>query len=220
MMASRISCGRRQFDSARLIRHADRSSAPAVRAAARAAGIGMPAPRAVAAFAAGIPRARSRCARARPIAHARDVVASIRRRQRCRRVRLDPEDRHRAHGLRAGALWVPDKNIELSMTRSGQPMSPESLQARATASDGLDAAAAAHDRRQSYLQGRERRGRSLQDSGMPGSPPVRAGDGRAGALQSAERARFRFASNPHRRAAGERKRPSSFRRSTIPAPAS
>src|SRR5882757_5349113 len=25
------------------------------------------------------------------------------------------------------ALWVPDKNIELSMTRSGQPMSPDSL---------------------------------------------------------------------------------------------
>jgi diguanylate cyclase (GGDEF)-like protein len=25
------------------------------------------------------------------------------------------------------ALWVPDKNIELSLTRSGQPMSPESL---------------------------------------------------------------------------------------------
>lgn len=30
-------------------------------------------------------------------------------------------------GCALAALWVPDKNIALSMTRSGQPMSPESL---------------------------------------------------------------------------------------------
>lgn len=31
-------------------------------------------------------------------------------------------------GCALAALWVPDKNISLSLTRSGQPMSPESLQ--------------------------------------------------------------------------------------------
>jgi diguanylate cyclase (GGDEF)-like protein len=31
-------------------------------------------------------------------------------------------------GCALAALWVPDKNIALSLTRSGQPMSPESLQ--------------------------------------------------------------------------------------------
>ncbi len=31
-------------------------------------------------------------------------------------------------GCVLAALWVPDKNISLSLTRSGQPMSPESLQ--------------------------------------------------------------------------------------------
>jgi diguanylate cyclase (GGDEF)-like protein len=31
-------------------------------------------------------------------------------------------------GCALAALWVPDKNIALSVTRSGQPMSPESLQ--------------------------------------------------------------------------------------------
>jgi diguanylate cyclase (GGDEF)-like protein len=31
-------------------------------------------------------------------------------------------------GCALAALWVPDKNITLSLTRSGQPMSPESLQ--------------------------------------------------------------------------------------------
>jgi len=31
-------------------------------------------------------------------------------------------------GCALSALWVPDKNIALSLTRSGQPMSPESLQ--------------------------------------------------------------------------------------------
>ncbi len=31
-------------------------------------------------------------------------------------------------GCALAALWVPDKNIALSLTRSGQPMSPESLE--------------------------------------------------------------------------------------------
>src|SRR5271170_5822743 len=31
-------------------------------------------------------------------------------------------------GCALAALWVPDKNIAMSLTRSGQPMSPESLQ--------------------------------------------------------------------------------------------
>src|ERR1700721_4238655 len=31
-------------------------------------------------------------------------------------------------GCALAALWVPDKNIALSLTRSGQPMSTESLQ--------------------------------------------------------------------------------------------
>ena len=31
-------------------------------------------------------------------------------------------------GCALAALWVPDKNIALSLTRSGHPMSPESLQ--------------------------------------------------------------------------------------------
>jgi diguanylate cyclase (GGDEF)-like protein len=31
-------------------------------------------------------------------------------------------------GCALAALWVPDKNISMSLTRSGQPMSPESLQ--------------------------------------------------------------------------------------------
>jgi hypothetical protein len=31
-------------------------------------------------------------------------------------------------GCALAALWVPDKNIALSLDRSGQPMSPESLQ--------------------------------------------------------------------------------------------
>ena len=106
-------------------------------------------------------------------------------------------------GCALAALWVPDKNIGLSMTRSGNPDVAGVAAARATASDGLDAAAAAHHRRQSHLQSGERRGRSLQDSGVPGAPPIRARDGSAGAFQSGERTRFRFPSDARRRASGE-----------------
>jgi hypothetical protein len=57
------------------------------------------------------------------------------------------------------ALWVPDKNIELTLTLAAHGSGI--AQACATASAGLDAAAAAHDRRQPHCQSRERRGRSI-----------------------------------------------------------
>ena len=102
------------------------------------------------------------------------------------------------------ALWVPDKNIGLSMTRSGNPMSPESL-------------LRAQQHLMAWMQLQQRTivvnhiskvasdvAAPVQDPGMPGAPPLRAGDGRDGAVQSRERSRFRFPSNPRCRAAGEK----------------
>ncbi len=70
--------GRRQPDRA-LVGQANRGAAPADRAAAGAAGVGVLAARAVAAFETGIPRARSRRARTRSRSHAGDFLASDRR---------------------------------------------------------------------------------------------------------------------------------------------
>ena len=115
---------------------------------------------------------------------------------RCRRVRPDPEDRARTHGLRAGALWVPGQEHRTVDDPQRTAHVAGIAAARATASDGVDAAAAAHHRRQSHLQGGERRGRALQNSRLPGPPPLRARDGRAGAVQSAERARISIRIRP------------------------
>ena len=81
--------------------HANRGAAAADRAPAGAAGVGVPAARAVAALETRLPRTRSRRARTRPRSHARDFLASIGGRERCRRIRPHHEDRARAHGLRA-----------------------------------------------------------------------------------------------------------------------
>ena len=75
--------------------------------------------------------------------------------------------------------------------------------ARAASPHGLDAAAAAHHRGQSYIQGRERRRGAVQDSRLPRTPPLRTGHGRARPVQSAERAGLRSAPNAHRRGARE-----------------
>ncbi len=91
-------------------------------------------------------------------------------------------------GCALAALWVPDKNIGMSMTRSGHPMSEESLQR-------------AKQHLMAWIQLQQRtiivnhiskvasgRRRAFQDSRMPGAPPLGARDGRAGAVQSRERA--------------------------------
>ena len=140
--------------------------------------------------------------------------------RRRRRIRPHPQDGPRAHGLRPrGALGsgqeyraVPDPQRPPDV--AGVPA------ACATASDGVDAAAATHHRRQSHLQGGERCGGSVQDTGLSGASPVRTGHGRSRALQPAERPRLRRAPNARRRIAREAGRRSSSRRNTIPAPAS
>ena len=123
-------------------------------------------------------------------------------------------------GCALAALWVPDKNIALSLDAQRPADVAGIAEARAAASDGVDAAAAAHHRGQPHFQGRERRGGALQDPGLPGAASVRAGHGRARPVQSAERAGLRSASNAHRRDAGQDAPPTSSRRNTIPAPAS
>ena len=81
-----------------------RGAPPAVRAPAGAARPGVPAPRAVAALEARLTRAGSRHSRTRSFAHAGDVFESNGDRRRGR-IRPDPEDGPRAHGLRPrGAL--------------------------------------------------------------------------------------------------------------------
>ncbi len=100
-------------------------------------------------------------------------------------------------GCALAALWVPDKNIGLSMTRSGHPMSQESL----------------HRAKQHLMAWIQLQQRTIivnhiskvasdvaapyQDSGMPGAPPLGARDGRAGAVQS-RRARHDFDSHQTR----------------------
>ena len=84
--------GRRQPDRP-LVGHAIRGAAPADRAPAGAAGIGVPAARALAAFEIRLPRTRSRCARTRPRSHAGNLFASIGGRERYRRIQPHHEDR-------------------------------------------------------------------------------------------------------------------------------
>ena len=106
-------------------------------------------------------------------------------------------------GCALAALWVPDKNIALVDDAQRSPDVAGVPAARAAASDGVDAAAAAHHRRQSHLQSGERCGGSVQDTGLSGAPPFRTRHGRSRALQPAERPRLRYAPNARRRAARE-----------------
>jgi len=93
-------------------------------------------------------------------------------------------------GCALAALWVPDKNISVSMTRSGTPMAPEALQ---RAQLHLTA----------WMQMQQRTivinhiskvatdvAAALQDIGMPDPAPLGARHGSTGAVQSAERARL------------------------------
>ena len=92
-------------------------------------------------------------------------------------------------GCALAALWVPDKNIGMSLDPQRESDVGRIAAARAAAPDGLDPAAAAHHHRQSDLQSRERRWpRPYKILACPGAPPVRARNGRAGAVQSRERA--------------------------------
>ena len=118
------------------------------------------------------------------------------------------------------ALWVPDKNIGLSMTRSGNPMSPDSLHR-------------AQQHLMAWMQLQQRTivvnhiSKVASDVAAPYkilACPVRHPSERVMGVMALfnprERTRFRFPSNAGRRASGEESRPSSSRRSTMPAPGS
>ncbi len=106
-------------------------------------------------------------------------------------------------GCALAALWVPDKNISVSMTRSGAPMAPEALQ---RAQHHLTA----------WMQMQQRTivinhiSKVATDVAAPYkilACPIRhhfrARHGRARALQPAQRARFRSAADAGRRNVGE-----------------
>ena len=142
--------------------------------------------RAGAALEARIARARSDRARTRYDAHAGDVLAQIRHRQRCRRIRSDPENGSGTHGLHTGRpmgareehLVVPDAQRCADAARAAD--------SRRAAPDGLDVAAAAHHHHQPHREDRERGRGALQDPRLPDPPPVGAGHRRARAVQPAE----------------------------------
>ncbi len=77
-------------------------------------------------------------------------------------------------GCALAALWVPDKNISVSMTRSGAAHVAGSAAARPASFDGVDADAAAHHRHQSYFQSRDRCRGAVQDPGLPDTASLRS----------------------------------------------
>ncbi len=178
---------RRHQHDRTIVRQTDRGPAAQLRAAADTAGPGMLAARNAAAFAVGIPRTGSRQARGRPVLDARDVVAQSASAQRRRRVWTDSQDRPGSHALRPRGAVGAGKGHRPDSHSKRRAHGARSAATRGAAPDGLDAAAAAHHRREPHFEGRDQWRRALQNSRVSGAPSIGTRHGSAGAVQSSER---------------------------------